>query len=348
MYPYAVRIHEVTGLNGTHDATGKGGDPNVLCMLTVMGSAPGAARKQVANALDSSAAGAAARASVELADALPQLFSFRTSTARKTLSPAWNELFLVPGSNAEAVLVFSVFTSTAPRMGARRRLFVGQATLPMTGTNVMHVGTEATLPLGPMNPNMVPRDDLGKELPFDIMGSHASGATVRVSLEPYPRGTVECGYMLHQEGTRWNRRWCVLAGRSFDVYEEYPRSNPKISFRVGDNQHFATEAGAIAIADGEAGSGRGRSGSAAQAAAAAAAPAAVTADDSEVIDPVCMLTVRDDTGSKFHFKTHDRRIAARWIFKIVLASGTEGAGGDADAMFDEMSQTRARSRSTWN
>ena len=71
-------------IHGTHDATGKGGDPNVLCMLTVMGSAPGAARKQVANALDSSAAGAAARASVELADALPQLFSFRTSTARKT------------------------------------------------------------------------------------------------------------------------------------------------------------------------------------------------------------------------------------------------------------------------
>ena len=212
----------------------------------------------------------------------------------------------------------------------------------------MQAGTEATLPLGPMSPNMVPRDDLGKELPFDIIGSHASGATVRVSLEPYPRGTVECGYLLHQEGTVWNKRWCVLAGRSFDVYDEYPRSNPKISFRVGDNQHFATEAGAITIADGEAASGRCRSGSAAQAAAAAAAPAAVTISSSEVIDPVCMLTVRDDTGSKFHFKTHDRRIAARWIFKTVLASGATGAGNNADEMFHDMSQTRARAKSTWN
>ena len=79
-----------------------------------------------------------------------------------------------------------------------------------------------------------------------------------------------------------------------------------------------------------------------------AAPAAVTVSDSNAIDPVCMLTVRDDAGSKFHFKTHDRRIAARWIFKTVLASGAAGAGNNADEMFDEMSQTRARAKSTWN
>ena len=79
-------------------------------------------------------------------------------------------------------------------------------------------------------------------------------------------------------------------------------------------------------------------------------------------DPSCVLSVCDDKGARFHFKTHDRRVAARWIFKILLAAAPrEGTGGGdvtCDAartgesggatLGDAVTKTRLRAKSGWN
>jgi hypothetical protein len=270
VYPFLVKIVECSGAKAPgHDLVPGGAPPpNTSVVLTVHDAFHSGVKP-------------------------PQLFSFRTSTAKATANPEWNQVFLVPGSNADATLVFTLFSSGAGG-GAKHRQFLGQAALEMEGNVAFAEGTECELPLGPLLAELAPADEGGKPLPFEMVEGFAPGATLRVVVQPFPRGTVECGTLDVEERGSWCAgRFVVLAGRSIEIYRAYGDVTPMETIHLGGNARQGRSKSTVSTTELVSGLASGDPHSAGH-----------------------LISVVDEWGSEFHLRAHDRRTAARWEFKI--------------------------------